>query len=405
MNKLTLVCISLCIVAMLVLLPVPRPASADVSFEVVQSYGYPREDVDDPEWSRYCVRGIVRNTGTSNATNIYARLRIYWYQGGPLRGEGTYEIDLPILRPGETSPFYVSARYIAPYLIDYYTLDVVGFETTEEPYDPLRFVPETASVFVRGSNRYLYGEAQNVSSGDYSKWVQVYVAWFDPAGRLTQISSAFDPATYISPGEKFPFSDSVSIFESYGSYQVWCKSTAMEPGLYPIPFSLAVINSYFGGYGGDDFIVEGTITNNGDVLSEAYHTFTVITYRDSLGRVVGYSHDSYPEEVGPGQTKSFMHEDMSPPDEFTTFDIVAWSKDTTTTQTPTPTPTITPTPTNTPTNTPTATPTSTPTNTPTNTPMSTPTPTSTPTMTPTPTNTPAAWIYLPIVLKNYGTGY
>ena len=135
MRKLTLACVSLCIVAMLTLLPAPQPARADVSFEVVQSYGYPSEDIDDPEWSRYCVRGIVRNMGTSNATNIYVRLRIYWYQGGPLRGEAAYEIDLPILRSGETSPFYVSVRYIAPYLIDYYTLDVVGLETTEEPYE------------------------------------------------------------------------------------------------------------------------------------------------------------------------------------------------------------------------------------------------------------------------------
>jgi hypothetical protein len=385
MRKLALVCISLCIVAMLALLPAHQPARADevtYDFEVVDSYGYGYEGSSN---NYYIVRGIVKNTGTTNTKNIFVRAQIFW-TGGTKRGEASYQTDIEILRPGETSPFDVWVSYCCPELIDYYTLDVVGLETTEEPYESLRFIPETANVFVKESNRWLYGEMQNVSS-DYLDRLLVYVAWFDPTGRLTQVSAAFDPfSAYLGPGVKCPFADTVSIFELYGSYQVWYTSAAMEPGLYPVPLSIAVTNSYFGGYGGDDFIVEGTITNNGDVSAESYDTTTVITYRDSLGRVVDYSVDTYPEEVGPGQTKSFRHEDISPPDEFTTFDIVVWTESTTTTQPPTPTPTITPTPTNTPANTPTA------------------TPTTTPTITPTPTNTltPSAWIYLPIVLKNHG---
>jgi len=396
MRKLTLVCISLRIVAMLALLPAPQPARVDVSFEIVTSYGYPKED----QWAvcpRYIVKGIVKNTGTSNAFHVAIRLKIYWYEGGSEKGQGAQEASLPILPPGETSPFTVYACYDFPDLIGYYTLEVAGFETTEEPYEPLAVVSENMLWRESGGvmYRYLWGEIQNISP-DYLVGYKtyVYVGWLDPHGHLFELDYGMYPywtplgdsynKAYLSPGEKAPFYDAISMFEEYGSHKIWLKSESLEPGLYPVHLSVTVTNSYHDEH--NYFVVEGEVRNDGDVRAEDNRT--VITYRDSSGLPVEASIDSsHIPDIDPGQTVSFMHEDWYPPDEFSTFDIVAWSGSTTTTQPPTPTPTITPSPTNTPTSTPTS------------------TPTTTPTITPTPTNTltPSAWIYLPIVLKNYGT--
>ena len=400
MRKLTLVCLSLCIVAMLTLLPAPQPARADVSFEVVQSYGYP---IEEDQWTsaRYAVRGIVRNTGTSNASHVTIRLKIYWYEGGAEKGQGSREAFLPILRPGETSPFTVLAYYDFPSLIEYYTLEVAGFETTEEPYAPLTVASENMFWEQNGTMyRRLWVEIQNSSTDCLKGYkTKAYVGWFEPDGDIIELDSDLlwgvfgtsdQHSPCFNPGDKAPFRSSIDMFEEFGSYQIWLKGEALDPGLYCLPLSLTVTDSYFGGYWGDDFIVEGTITNNGDVLAE--NNQTIITYRDSNGLPVGYSIEtSYGDipDLAPGETKSFKHEDWYPPDEFDAFDIVIWSASTTSTQPPTPTPTITPSPTNTPTSTPTS------------------TPTATPTMTATPTNTPtpSAWVYLPIVFKNYGADF
>ena len=165
MKKPTLVCISLCIVAMLALLPAPQPVRADMSFEIVQSYGYP---IEEGQWTsaRYVVRGIVRNTGTSNASHVTIRLRIYWYEGGTEKGQSSKEAFLPILRPGETSPFTVYAYYDFPSLIEHYTLEVAGFETTEEPYEPLMVASENMFWEQNGTMyRRLWVEIQNTSTG------------------------------------------------------------------------------------------------------------------------------------------------------------------------------------------------------------------------------------------------
>ena len=74
-------------------LPQSSASSAGVSFELVASRGYAYEGSST---NYYIVEGVVRNTGTQNATNIYVRVRIYW-SGGTLKGESTDGTYLAIL--------------------------------------------------------------------------------------------------------------------------------------------------------------------------------------------------------------------------------------------------------------------------------------------------------------------
>lgn len=378
--------------------------SEQVSFQVMQSRGYGYEGTS---YSYYIVEGILKNTGTQNAENIYVRARIYW-TGGVLQGEDTSQSDVKILRPGETSPFSVWVSYCCPSLIDYYTLEVVGVPTSHEPYDDLAVVNQTLTI--DGPYRQLWGEVlntgtQTVNGGRFT----VYTVFYDANGTMLKrdyywplgLGTATDG--HLAPGWKAPFRQDASLFDPVDSYENWIQAEVLPPGQYPVSLSAAVTSYSFNQYG--SLVVLGTVTNQSDVAVESYYTYA--TFRNQAGEVVGFSDDFQWEQgnpVNPGETQPFEQYIYSydiPPD-YASFDVFAFTDQLTTTAPPTPTPARTPTPTVTPTRTSTPTATSTPTRTPTATVTptntSTPTSTSTPTVTPTPSPTPIVrHFYLPLV--------
>lgn len=408
-----------CIASVLLVCVLPihlvQADATGVSFQVLQSRGRPYESTTDPSYNSYIVEGIVKNTGTSNATNVYVRLRIYW-SDGTFKGESTRRVDMNIIPAGGTSPFYASVTYILPSLIHHYTLEVVGLETTEQPYHDYAIVNE--DIWISGSNRILVGELLNTGDRTLNGGATtLYTVFYDSNGRLLKrdyyyllgLGTAVDG--HLAPGWKMPFAMDTTLFDPVASWEYWLVTTPLPAGVYPVYLSTTVTGTRPESYGG--LTILGTVTNHGDVQLTSYRTYVI--FRDESGKLRGWDDTfQWPENnpLDPGETQSLEHYVWSyaVPASYAGFDLLAFTDKTTNIAPPTPTPTVTPTPTKTATATstftatptPTATKTATATHTPTATATatSTPTVTNTPTITPTPTATPVPrYVYLPLVLR------
>lgn len=396
---------------------IPRAAIAEpsVSFEIVNSRGYGYEGSSN---NYYIIEGILKNTGTTNVENIYVRGKIFW-ESGTERGTDESNADMEILRPGETSPFDTWVNYCCPELIDHYTIDVVGTETTREPYRDVQVVNE--SSIVRRSNEYFYGEVLNAGNRSIDRsGFRLYVIFYDATGRIVDYDN-IGLGGHLASGSKVPFNVGVSLFDSATSHDYWIRAKPLEQGLYPVDLAVDVAGTTRDQY--DRWVAHGTITNNSDVTVTEYKTY--IVFRSEQDEIMSYSVETHYEwdtsPIPPRTTQQFEHPMWSdPPEGYEYFEAFALTEQTTSTAPPSPTPSLTSTPTNTmpptltptatqtPTITPTGTPTSTPTEspysqfaylpyvsrypapspTPTNTPM--PTSTSSPTSTPTPTAPPTS---------------
>jgi hypothetical protein len=272
----------------------PQTVSSSVVISVIASCGKPYYSSINPEYNTYDVHGIVRNDGDKNATNIYVRVRIYWYQGGAVQGETTRLVEIPILRPGETSPFLADVYYRYPELIGYYTVETLGTETSTEPYQPLQIFDDY--TFIDGSDLALWGEVGNISP-DYliGYKTYVYVGWFNAAGQLIELEEAWrnplsrysEYTIYLSPGERVPFYYPISLFDQATRYQIWTKGEALPTGLYPVYLTLENVTQT---WQGSNFVVTGTIRNNSDVQSLCQTT--LIVFRDNQNRANGYSRNT-----------------------------------------------------------------------------------------------------------------
>lgn len=361
-----------------------------VSFEVLQSKGYVYETSTD---DYYIVKGILRNTGTRSATSIWIRARIYWASGN-LMGENIGMASLSILRPGETSPFGIMIECLLPSLVARYTLEVVGEETYEQPYQDFRVINELWRM--DSASRVLRGELLNTGNrtidGSSSA---IYCAFYDSAGRMLDTDwwyiLGYDGN--LGPQCAAPFLFIISAFDPVSSVQYWVEAKTLRQGLYPVALSVTVESAERDE--DDDLIVTGRTRNDGDVSVEEYYTY--VLFRDAQGRLMEYDDEYHRGPLGAGQSASFQHKvyEWHVPAGYARLEVRAYTR-ATTTMTP-PTPAVTPTRTAAPTSTPT----------PTNTATPTPTLTLTPTATPTPTQTPfptpsGGWPYhlnLPLIMR------
>lgn len=415
-----LVCLLVTVVGVVTWLPRVNAQSEYLSFQVMQSRGYPREG---SQYNYYVVEGIVKNTGNSNANNVYARVRVYW-TGGTLRGEHTERVDLGILRPGETSPFSVWVSTSAPSTIDYYTIEIAGVETTLAPYRNVAVINE--SMVVDGTSRALLAELQDQGNRgiDVGQYPSVSTVFFDSAGRIL----AYDRwnildfwGGHIPAGGTMPFAASASIFDPVNSWQHWIQADPFPIGTYAAHITHHVQEITPDGNGG--LYVRGTVTNHGTVPIDHYATFVI--FRNQQGQVVGFDRDGYWAQGGAlqsGETENWEQHVLpySVPSAYHNITVHSYSSTSTTegTITPTPTSTFTSVPTATSTSTSTPPPTLTATPTPTrqstfgNLPLvlldwylvrPTPTPTATSTRRPTATPTPTATSSSPnvVVLPNH----
>lgn len=328
------------------LVPLTSMAEPGVSFEILQSYGYAHAASGN---DYYCVAGIIQNTSTSNVEDIWIRARIFWSTGAK-RGERTVNPVLPILRPDETSLFVACVEYCCPELIDYYTLDVIGVETSKEPYHDVSVVNDQEVTI--GTTRRIYGEVLNtgnrVVDGGY---LRLHAAFYDSNGQMLDWDwyylLGFDywsPWGHLAPGWKAPFYTQTSLFNSVASRQYWIQAELLEDGLYPVHLSVThEAELGIGDWG--QTVIHGMVTNNSDITVERFHSYAV--FRDGLGRVVNFFRDYQSfgnEPLGPGETRGFEHTLWDVPESYAGFDMYAHCELTTTMAPPTPTSTVTPTP-------------------------------------------------------------
>lgn len=301
--------------------PTRTLANSEVSLEVVQSRGFPDESED-----YYIVKGILKNTGARNATNIYVKAEIFW-DTGIKRGEATRQADINILRPGETSPFEVWVSYVVPNLIDYYTLDVAGVETTKQPYRATTITQH--HLVVRDQYRYVYGEIINpgprtVDGDDLS----VYTVFFDSHGRLLD-RDYYNIGHSLAPSWKSPFRARTSLFNQVESYEFWIQADVFEEGVYPVELSATITETE--PFLLSSLIVTGTITNNSDVSAAGGLAWgrLVFVYRDSQARVEDFESSLLIADIGPGETQLFS-DLLWPPDDYTDLQPYAFAPATTT---------------------------------------------------------------------------
>ena len=373
------------------LCPPSLPGSrSDVSFEVLQSKGYVYH-MSNGDY--YTVKGILRNAGTSNATNIWLRARMYSASGN-LMCENTEMASVSILRPGETSPFWVTTECALPSLVARYTLEVVGEETDQEPYQDFRVINELWRM--DAASRVLRGELLN--TGDRTldgSSSYIYCVFYDSAGQMLDADWWFILGYdgNLGPWCAAPFFFIISAFEPVSSVQYWVDAKTLRQGLYPAPVSVTMESAERDEH--DDLVVTGRTSNDSDVSVEQYYTY--VLFRDAQGRLVEYDSAYQRGPLGPGQSASFRHEvyEWDVPASYTYLEVRAYTRATTTVRPAIPS--VTPTRTAAPTSTPTATNTATPTPTLTVTPTATATPTRTPFPTPS-----GGWPYhlnLPLTIR------
>jgi len=273
------------------------------------------------------VVGEVENTGTESLERTLVDATFYDSQDGVVATGFNY-IFLPVLEPGEISPFVIRYLQISKVpLIESYVLEVSWEGTGDVPSD---VTISTSTMYTDPISLRVIGEVKN-NEDTCQSYFYVAATLYNESGVVIDMASAYTPIYLVEPGGVTPFAiDFIDQFrypmaESY-SVVVWaepafnCPYTGSE-GLNFVSHSYSVDDH------GRSRVI-GEVENFGNQTADNIMV-TASAFNDQ-GQLIGVAKATgNPDAIDPGARSSFevifYDEDQVPGIHHYTLDLGTWT--------------------------------------------------------------------------------
>lgn len=153
--------------------------------------------------------------------------------------------------------------------------------TSTPPQQSLKILSHSAYIDIFGC-LHVVGELQNEGSQNTER-NKVTVTFYDAEGNLLATASSYSFLTIIRPDQKSPFEISLTLSESWVTYELDCEVQTTEKETYNLEFNDVSLEQEDGGWGH----LIGKVTNVGKETLDGVSI--VATFYDQLGKVVDAS--------------------------------------------------------------------------------------------------------------------